>query len=55
MTDEDKTAALSFRVTPTIKSLVAKAAKADARSVSSWLEFVVLQRLRSEGLLSGGE
>jgi len=53
--DDFKKAALNFRVTPKVKALVVKAAKADSRSVASWMEWVLLQRLRADGLLNDGE
>lgn len=49
-----KTANLALRLPPVIKSALAKAAKADRRTVSSYVEKVLAEHLESEGYLFRG-
>ena len=42
---------LSIRFEPEIKATIERLAKADRRSVASWVEKFVIDRMRAEGLL----
>jgi predicted HicB family RNase H-like nuclease len=46
-----KTAAISVRVEVEIKAAAEKAAEADGRTLANWVERVLVQELRKQGLL----
>jgi uncharacterized protein (DUF1778 family) len=50
----EKTETLSFRVTPQLKQALDKAAASDDRSVSSYVQRLLIKHLTSEGFLKRG-
>ena len=48
---ETRTANVMVRMTPSLKALAEKAAKADTRSLSSLIERVLIEHLREKGFL----
>ena len=51
MANETRTANIMVRMTPALKALVEKAAKADTRSLSSLIEKVLTEHLKATGYL----
>jgi len=48
---ETKSIPLGLRITPTLKAALDKAAKADDRSVASYVERIIAETLRKRGYL----
>jgi hypothetical protein len=51
MANETRTANVMVRMTPSLKAVAEKAAKADTRSLSSLIEKALVDHLRSKGYL----
>ncbi|CAO3357961.1 hypothetical protein [Azospirillum melinis] len=50
--DTTRTAPIAIRTFPEVKAAAEKAAAADGRTLSQWVERALIARLKSDGLLS---
>lgn len=51
-TDNPRSAQLAFRVSPDVRAAIDKAASADSRTMSAWIELALTERLQRDGYLS---